>query len=162
MKISLIVATGNRNEIGQNNGLLCRLPADLKHFKEITSGHTVIMGRRTFESLPTGPLPHRKNIVVSRQPDWKVEGVVVCPSLEAAWAACAGEEEVFVIGGAQIYRQALPMAGKLYLTHIHAAFPAADAFFPAIDSGEWREVRRETHPADDRHPYSFSFVELER
>ncbi|MDR1527471.1 MAG: dihydrofolate reductase [Dysgonamonadaceae bacterium] len=162
MKISVIVALGKHNEIGKGNDLLCYLPADLKHFKEITSGHTVIMGRKTFDSLPKGPLPNRTNMVVSRQPDLKIEGALVCPSLDAARLKCMEEEEIFIIGGAQIYRQALPVADKLYLTKIHAAFPEADAFFPEINYQEWREVRRELHPADEKHPYSFSFIELER
>ena len=162
MIISIIAALGKNNEIGQDNRLLCRLPDDLKRFKEITSSHTVIMGRKTFESLPKGALPNRKNIVVSRNPDLQIEGAMVCSSLDAALLKCLDEEEVFIIGGAQIYRQALPMADKLYLTKIHAAFPEADVFFPEINYKEWREVGREMYLADEKHPYSFSFVEYER
>ncbi|MDR0542000.1 MAG: dihydrofolate reductase [Dysgonamonadaceae bacterium] len=162
MKVSVIVAIGRNNEIGKGNDLLCHLPVDLKHFKEITFGHTVIMGRKTFDSLPKGPLPNRTNRVVSHNPDLKIEGAIVCPSLDTALLRSMDEEEVFIIGGAQIYRQALPVADKLYLTKIHAAFPEADTFFPEINYKEWREVGRETHPADEKHPYSFSFVELER
>jgi dihydrofolate reductase len=164
MKLSIIAALGVNNEIGQGNALLCSLPADLKHFRQITSGHTVIMGRKTFESLPAGPLPNRTNIVISRNPELRIDGAAVCSSLDAALLQCLnrGEEEIFVIGGAQIYRQALPAADKLYLTRIHAVFPEADAFFPAIAGKEWREMGRETHPADEKHPYSFSFVVFER
>ncbi|GHV58424.1 dihydrofolate reductase [Bacteroidia bacterium] len=162
MKLSIIVALGKNNEIGKGNDLLCHLPADLRHFKEITSGKTIIMGRKTFDSLPQGPLPNRTNIVISRNPDLKIEGAVVCPSLDFALLKSMDEEEIFIIGGAQIYRQALAAADKLYLTKIHAAFPEADTFFPEINYKEWREVGRETHPADEKHPYSYSFVELER
>ena len=162
MIISIIAAVGKNNEIGKGNDLLCHLPADLKHFKEITLGRTVIMGRKTFDSLPKGPLPNRTNIVVSRHPDLEIEGATVCSSLDAALLKCLNEEEVFIIGGAQIYRQTLSMADKLYLTKIHAMFPEADVFFPEIDYKEWREVSREMYLADERHPYAFSFVEFER
>ncbi|GHT39966.1 dihydrofolate reductase [Bacteroidia bacterium] len=162
MTISIIVATGKNNEIGKGNDLLCRLPADLKHFKEITSGHPVIMGRKTFDSLPKGPLPNRKNIVISRNKDLKIEGATIYSSLDYALIKLMDEDEVFIIGGAQIYAQILPDADKLYLTKIHAGFPEADVFFPDIHYSEWREVSRETHLADENHPYSFTFVEYER
>jgi dihydrofolate reductase len=162
MIISIVVALGKNNEIGKGNDLLCRLPDDLKRFKEITTGHVVIMGRKTFDSLPKGPLPNRRNIVISRNKELKIEGAVVYPSLDYAFIKLMDEEEVFIIGGGQIYQQALSVADKLYLTKIHAAFPEADVFFPAIHSQEWREVSREMHPADEKHPYSFSFVEYER
>ncbi|GHS99784.1 dihydrofolate reductase [Bacteroidia bacterium] len=162
MTISIIVAIGKNNEIGKGNDLLCHLPADLKHFKEITSGHTVIMGRKTFDSLPKGPLPNRKNIVISRNKDLKIEGAIVYSSLDYALIKLMDEDEVFIIGGAQMYAQILPDADKLYLTKIHAEFPEADVFFPSINYHEWREVSRETHLADEKHPYSFTFVEYER
>lgn len=164
MKLSIIAVLGTNNEIGKGNQLLCHLPADLKHFKEITAGHTVIMGRKTFDSLPSGPLPNRKNVIISRNPDLKIEGAATCPSLNAALLQCAnaGENEVFIIGGAQIYRQALPLAHKLYLTRIHASFPEADVFFPPIEEKEWRKTAPEDHPADEKNPYSFSFITLER
>ena len=162
MTISIIVVIGRNNEIGKGNDLLCHLPADLKHFKEITSGHTIIMGRKTFDSLPKGPLPNRKNIVISRNPELKIEGATVYSSLDYALLKLIDEKEVFIIGGAQIYEQALPFADKLYLTRIHAAFPEADTFFPSIDTKEWREVSRETHPADEKNPYSFTFLDCER
>ena len=162
MIISIIVVIGRNNEIGKGNELLCHLPADLKHFKEITSGHTIIMGRKTFDSLPKGPLPNRKNIIISRNPELKIEGATVYSSLDYALLKLIDEEEVFIIGGAQIYEQALPIADKLYLTRIHAAFPEADTFFPFIDTKEWREVSRETHPANEKNPYSFTFLDCER
>ncbi|MDR1437117.1 MAG: dihydrofolate reductase [Candidatus Symbiothrix sp.] len=157
--ISLIAASGKNNEIGKGNELLCRLPADMKHFREITSGHAVVMGRKTFESLPGGALPKRRNIVVSRQKGWKAEGTEVFPSLDYAFIRLMDEKEVFVIGGAQVYEQVLPVANKLYLTKIHADFPEADAFFPVVDFREWKELSRETFPADEKNRYSFSFVE---
>jgi dihydrofolate reductase len=162
MTISIIVALGKNNEIGKGNDLLCRLPADLKHFKEITSGHTIIMGRKTFDSLPKGPLPNRRNMVISRNPDLKIEGAEVYSSLDHALLKLLDESEVFIIGGAHIYEQTFPVADKLYLTKIHADFPEADTFFPSIDWKAWRELSRETFPADENNPFSFSFLEYER
>jgi dihydrofolate reductase len=162
MKISIIVVIGKNNEIGKGNDLLCRLPADLKHFKEITSGHPVVMGHKTFDSLPKGPLPNRRNMVISRNTGLKIEGAEVCPSLDHALIKLRDEAEVFIIGGAQIYEQALPVADKLYLTKIHAGFPEADAFFPTIHFQEWRETNRDSFPADEKNPYSFTFLEYER
>lgn len=159
MTISIIAAIGRNSEAGKDGGLLCRLPADLKHFKDVTSGHAVIMGRKTFDSLPKGPLPNRRNMVVSRNAGLKIEGAEVYPSLDAAFIRLIDESEVFVIGGARIYEQALPVADKLYLTKIHTDFPEADVFFPKIDFSVWRETGRETFPADEKNPYSFSFLE---
>ena len=162
MIISLIVAIGKNNEMGKNGNLLCHLPADLKHFKEITSGHTVVMGRKTFDSLPNGALPNRKNIVISRNSKLKIENATTYSSLDYALIKLMDEDEIFIIGGAQIYSQILPDADKLYLTKIHADFPDADVSFPTIDYHQWRELSRETYPADEKNPYSFSFIELER
>lgn len=162
MIISLIAALGKNNEIGQNNNLLTHLPADLKHFKEVTSGHPVVMGRKTFESLPKGPLPNRRNIVISRNPDLKIEGTEVYSSLDYALIKLVDEAEIFIIGGAQVYKQSLSTADKLYITRIHAEFPDADAFFPTIDLHEWKEVSREAYPPDDKNPYGFTFLEYEK
>ncbi|MDR2056890.1 MAG: dihydrofolate reductase [Dysgonamonadaceae bacterium] len=162
MKISIIAALGRNNEIGKGNDLLCRLPADLKHFKEITLGHTVVMGRKTFESLPKGPLPNRRNIVISRNKNLKIEGAEVYPSLDYALVRLRDETEIFIIGGEQIYEQILPLADKLYLTKIHATFSEADVFFPKINFQEWRETSKETFLSDEKNPYSFTFVEYER
>ena len=162
MNLSIIAAIGKNNEIGKGSNLLCRLPDDLKRFKEITSGRAVIMGRKTFESLPKGALPNRKNIVISRNENLKLEGATIYSSLDYALIKLMDEEEVFIIGGGEIYRQILPIANKLYLTKIHANFPDADVFFPEINYQEWREVSRKIHLADERHAYSFSFVEYER
>jgi len=162
MKLSLIAALGKNNEIGKGNRLLCHLPADLRRFKAITTGHTVIMGRKTFESLPNGALPNRRNIVISRNPQLAVEGAEVYSSLDHALLKCIDDTEVFITGGAQIYEQALPVADKLYITRIHASFLEADAFFPPIDRNIWKEVDRKFFPADEKNPYAFTFVEYER
>ena len=162
MIISVIVAIGKNNEIGRNNQLLTRLPADLKHFKEITSGHTIVMGRKTFDSLPKGPLPNRENIIISRNKELKIEGATVYPSLDYALIKLMDKEEIFIIGGAEIYKQIFPDADKLYLTKIHAEFPDADTFFPEINSKEWRIVSQETFSADEKNPYNYTFLELER
>jgi dihydrofolate reductase len=162
MIISLIAVAGNNNEIGRDNRLLCHLPADLKYFRELTVGSAVVMGRKTFDSLPKGVLPRRRNIVISRNRDLQIEGAEVYASLDEAWEHLASENEVFVIGGAQIYVQTLARADKLYLTRVHSDFPEATVFFPPVHYSEWKEIKRETHPADDKHPYAFSFVEYER
>lgn len=162
MKISIVVALGKNNEIGIKGKLLTYLPDDLKHFKEVTLGHTVVMGRKTFDSLPKGALPNRRNIVISRQENLVIPGTEVVSSLDQALLKTMDEDEVFIIGGGEIYRQALPIADKLYLTKILASFPEADTFFPGINYNEWRMVGTETHPADEKHAHSFSFVDYER
>ena len=159
--LSLIVAVDEQNAIGKNQQLLVYLPNDLKHFKQITSGHTVVMGRKTFESLPNGALPNRKNIVLSTNPAFAAEGVTVCRNLDEAIALCCGET-LFIIGGGTVYNEALPYAGTLYLTRIHHTFADADTFFPEIAPDEWLEVSRDEHPADDRHPYPYTFIVLKR
>ena len=160
--IAIIVAIGENNEIGYRNGLLWHLPADLKRFKELTTGHTVLMGRKTFESLPNGALPNRTNVVVSRNPDFSCPNCLVFPSLDDALIKLSGEPEVYVIGGAQIYRQAMPCASTLYITQVHASFPEADSFFPEIDLARWSKKREETFPADAKNNYSFTFYEYEK
>jgi dihydrofolate reductase len=162
MIISLIAVLGKNNEIGKGNELLCRLPSDLKRFKAITTGHTVIMGRKTFDSLPKGPLPNRRNLVISRNKQLVIEGAEVCSSLDHALLKSIDETEVFITGGAQIYEQALPVADKMYITRIHAAFHDADAFFPPVDWKDWKETGRETFPADEKNPFAFTFGEYER
>jgi dihydrofolate reductase len=120
------------------------------------------MGRKTFESLPKGALPNRRNLVVSRNKQLTIEGAEVCSSLDQALLKCINETEIFIIGGAQIYAQALPVADKLYITRIHAGFPEADAFFPPVNRNDWKETGRETFPADEENPYSFTFLEYEK
>lgn len=160
--LSVIAAVARNNAIGRKNRLLYRLPNDMKRFKALTTGHTVIMGRRTFESLPQGALPHRRNIVLSRQEDAVFEGAERFGSLSEALSHCRTEEEVFVIGGAEIYRQALPLAGKLYLTFVEDTPADADAYFPPLVSGEWRETKRDARPADEKHLFPYTFVDYER
>ena len=162
MIISLIAVLGKNNEIGKGNELLCYLPSDLKRFKGITMGHTVIMGRKTFESLPNGSLPNRRNIVISRNPELKIKGAEIYSSLDFALLKSINEIEVFIIGGAQIYEQALPFADKLYLTRIHASFPEADVFFPQINWNIWKETGREAFQSDEKNPYPFTFLEYEK
>ena len=161
MNISIIVAIAQNYAIGFENKLLYWLPNDLKRFKALTTGHTIIMGRRTFESLPKGALPNRRNIVLTRQ-DIDFPGAERYASLEVALAQCSNEEEVFIIGGASVYQEALPLADTLYITHIDATPDEADAFFPEIDPSVWEETCRETHLTDEKHLYPYQFVNYTR
>ncbi|MDI9256553.1 dihydrofolate reductase [Flavobacterium sedimenticola] len=153
--ITLIAAAAENNALGKNNQLLWHLPDDFKRFKALTSGHYIIMGRKTFESFPK-PLPNRTHVIISRQPNYHPEGCIVVDSLEKAIAACPKTEEVFVIGGGQIYHQAISIVDKIDITRVHHAFEA-DTFFPEIDSNEWKLVSEEFHPKDDKHLYDFTF-----
>ena len=159
--ISIIVAINKNNGIGLKNELLYWLPNDLKRFKALTTGHTIIMGRRTFESLPKGALPNRRNIVLSRQ-NLKFEGAETFSNLEEALENCKNDDEVFIIGGATLYSEAINIADKLYITEIDDSEKEADAFFPAIDSNVWTETKKECHPTDEKHSYSYSFCDYER
>ncbi|MGN0057697.1 MAG: dihydrofolate reductase [Phocaeicola plebeius] len=159
--ISLIAAVNRNHGIGKGNELLYWLPNDLKRFKALTTGHTIIMGRKTFESLPKGALPHRRNIVLSRQ-ERQWPGTECFHSLEEALQACAHEEEIFIIGGASLYATAFPLADRLYITEVEDSEKEADVFFPAIDPAIWQEKSRECHPTDERHLYSYCFVDYER
>jgi dihydrofolate reductase len=155
--ISIIVAVAKNRAIGACNALLWRLSNDMKRFKELTTGHTIIMGRKTFESLPKGALPNRKNVIVSRHPNVTFKDCEVFNDLTAAIERCKDDPEVFIIGGGQIYKQALPYADKLYITYVHHTFDNADAFFPVIDAESWMLSSNEDHPADEKNtlPYSF-------
>ena len=159
--ISLIVAVASNGAIGNQQDLLCYLPNDLKRFKAITLGHTIVMGRRTFESLPKGALPGRTNVVVTRQADASWENTVVVHTIDEVLADSA-EKELFVIGGGTLYAQTLDRADRLYITHIHHEFADADTFFPAVNYEEWEVIEREEHEADERHPYAYSFVTYQR
>ena len=161
--IAVIVAMDEHNAIGKSKGMLWRLPDDFKHFKRTTLGHPVIMGRKTFESLG-GALKGRLNIVITRQQDYHPEGATVVSNLdEAIRIARADEsEEIFIGGGGEIYRQAMALVDKLYLTIVHHTFDDADTFFPEIDYENWKETYHEYHAADERHKYAFTFVFLER
>ncbi len=160
MIISLISAMGRNRVIGINNTLPWRLPADLKHFKQITMGKPILMGRKTYESIGK-PLPGRTNIIVSGDRDYQVPGCIVAHSIDAALTAAAGHEEVMVIGGAALYEQMLPRANRLYLTLIDEDFKG-DAWFPEIQSGQWQEQERVAHAPDAANPYHYSFLMLQR
>ena len=160
--ISIIVALTRNNAIGLQGDLLYHLPDDLRRFKALTTGHTIIMGRKTFESFPKGALPNRRNIVLSHTEGLTFPGAEVFPTLTDALTACQAEDEVFIIGGASLYRQCLPIADKLYLTHIDDTPAEADTFLPPIDYAEWHIVAHTTHPADDRHTVAFAFTDYER
>lgn len=171
MQLSIIVAIARNRAIGLRGGLLYHLPADLRRFKQLTTGHTIIMGRKTFESLPKGALPNRRNIVLSR--NGKAEdfpGTTLFHSLEEALADCRlraerGEEysdAAFIIGGSSVYEEALPQADRLCLTCIDDIPAEADTFFPEFDAAEWQETFREHHDADERHAVPFDFVDFQR
>lgn len=159
-QLALIVAVADNGTIGNGNDLPWRLPDDLRRFKTLTLGKPVLMGRRTFDSIGR-PLPGRRNIVISRQPDLGIEGCEVAGSLPQAVALAGAVAEIMVIGGAQIYREALPLADVIHLTRVHAQVPG-DATFGPLPPGQWREVSSELHPADERHAHAFSFVTLVR
>lgn len=160
MRLSLIAAMDRNRLIGAGNGLPWHLPADLAHFKRLTVGKPIVMGRRTFESIGR-PLPQRENIVVSRNPDFMAEGCTVVHGLLEAIEAARGVAEVMIIGGASLYVEALPLAGRMYLTLIDAEFEG-DTWFPAYDPQQWREVASESRAADDANPYALRFVTLDR
>ena len=171
MIISLIVAVSRNGVIGMDNQLPWHLPDDLRYFKSVTMGKPLIMGRKTHESIGR-PLPGRTNIVITRQTDYQAEGIVVVNTLQQgldkaeAISSEAGHEEVMVIGGAEIYQQALLQADRLYITHVHADVEG-DAFFPEVNWNCWQEVQREDHAADpvgdaQKNPYDYSFVVYDR
>lgn len=160
--LSLIAAVAQNGAIGLNNDLIYHLPNDLRRFKQLTIGHTIIMGRRTFESLPKGPLPQRRNIVISTTMH-TYDSVEVYPSLSSALQACEGDDEIFIIGGAMLYAEALPLAVTLYLTHVADTPTQADVFFPHVDlTTYWQCVEKEVHATDERHPQAYTFATYKR
>jgi dihydrofolate reductase len=158
--ISIVVAHDANRVIGRDGGLPWRLPSDLKHFRELTSGHTVVMGRKTFESLPAKfrPLPDRRNVVLSSDPAYRAQGADVFADLDSALASCDGDK-VFVIGGGQTYAQALPLARRIYATHVEAEVEG-DTYFPALPAGAWRCVEQSDSIAENGHTFSFRVHEL--
>lgn len=160
--ISIIVAIATNGAIGKDNQLLWHISEDLKYFKKVTGGHTVIMGRKTWESIGR-PLPNRRNIVISRtlKAD-SLPGAEVFGSLEEAINSLPKAEEHFVIGGGEIYRQALPLAGKLYVTYVYTAIPDADTFFPDLDMNDWTKLSDEYYDRGEKYPHPFEFVVYER
>ena len=173
MILSIISAVGNNNEIGRKNALLWDLPADMKHFREITSGHTVIMGQKTFESLgvsPTGkpgrPLPKRRNIVLTKDESFKRDGIEIVYSVDELMELLNKTEkedsECFIIGGGQIYKLFIDKADKLYITHVDVEFSDADTFFPIIDMSKWQKIRENRHESDEKNIYPYSFEEYKK
>ena len=156
--ISIIVAIAENYAIGKKGDLLCHMPTDLKHFKEITSGKTVMMGERTFFSLPKHPLPNRRNIVLTDVAGKTFEGAEAVYSIDEMMKCIQGEEEAFVLGGGMVYRQMMPLADKLYITHIHHSWEDADTFFPEIKESEWKLLNAERHFADEKNPYNYTFA----
>jgi len=158
--ISIIVAMAQNRTIGINNTLPWRCPEDLKRFKSLTMGHHMIMGRKTFDSIGK-PLPGRTTVVVTRNPELKIEGCIVAHTLDEAIAACDGDNEIFIVGGAELYTQALPMAGKIYLTEIQQEI-MGDAHFPPFLQKEWQEIAREQRSQETPQPLTYHFVTYQR
>ena len=160
MTVSIIVAISENHVIGRQGNMPWRLPDDLKRFKALTTGHAVIMGRKTFDSIGR-PLPNRINIVITRDRNCTIDGVIIAHSLDEAFQQAAGNDEIFIIGGGEIYQQAIPLADRLYVTLVHTTVEG-DTFFPAFDEDQWRLASDEHHDADDRHAHAFSFRLYER
>jgi dihydrofolate reductase len=159
--ISIIVAVASNNAIGLNNELLWHLPEDLKRFKKITSGHAVVMGKKTFESLPNGPLKNRKNIVITDMPGEKIEGCTMAYSIDEAIGHCDPDKENFIIGGGSIYQQFLPLANKLYITKVDEVFEA-NVFFPQVDYDKWTEISKEDGLITEDLPFKYTYHVYER
>ena len=160
MVLSIIVAAAENNVIGRDNGLVWRLSADLKRFKALTTGHTILMGRKTYESVGKA-LPNRRNIVISRNPDYRAEGCEVVRGVEEALELTKGEDEVFVTGGGTIYKELWDKADRLYLTVVHQECEG-DTVIPPVDPGKWKEVSREEHQADEKNECDYTFINYER
>lgn len=160
--VSIIAAVDRHRGIGYQNKLLFWLPNDLRRFKSLTTGNTIIMGRKTFESLPKGALPNRRNIVLSSQAGLSCSGAEVFFSLEEALDSCRPDEQVYIIGGASVYHRSLPWADVLCMTEVDAEAEQADAYFPEIDPAIWQEKNRESHAADESHPCPYAFVDYIR
>ena len=161
-ELTIIVAAGEDNAIGKDNDLIWHLSDDLKRFKELTNNHHIIMGRKTYESFPK-PLPNRIHVVITRQDNYKVpEGVIVVNNLEDALDASRNDKQPFIIGGGQIYKQAIALVDKIEITRVHHTFENADTFFPKIDTSIWKETNSLFHEKDERHEHSFSFITYKR
>lgn len=160
--LSIIVAISENNAIGKAGDLLCYLPDDLKHFKALTMGATVVMGKKTFFSLPRRPLPNRRNIVLTRDESFQYENTEVAHSIEELQKMLTADEKVFIIGGGEVYKQFMPLVDELQITHIHHNWDDADTFFPEIDPTIWRCLNEEKHPADEKHQYAFTFTTYKR
>ena len=161
MRLALIAAIDQNNGIGKNNKLLCYLPADLKRFKALTTGNNIIMGRKTFESLPNGPLPNRVNIVISQNNDYNALGCYIAHDLNQAIEFCDKDKECFIIGGEQIYKMFIEVADTLYITRINHKFDA-DTFFPEIDKGKWHLEEHIPYNSDEKNIYPHTFMTYSR
>ena len=159
-RITIIAAAASNDALGKDNKLIWHLSKDLQHFKTLTNGHAVIMGRKTFESMPRA-LPNRTNIVITRQSDYQAENIIVTSSLSKALNIALDDPRPFIIGGGEIYKEAMSIADEIELTRVHADFDA-DTFFPEISSHQWKEVWREDHPADEKHPHAFTFLRYQK
>ena len=157
MTLTLIAAAAENNALGKDNQMIWHLPDDFKRFKQLTTGHYMIMGRKTFDSLP-GLLPNRMHVIITRQKNFTAEGCIIVNSLDEAIAVCPQDEEVFVIGGGEIYRQSIDKADKIELTRVYGTSPEADAFFPEIDTGKWKLTEETFHPKDEKHKYDMAFL----
>jgi len=153
--IILIAAAAENNALGKNNDLIWHLPDDFKRFKALTSGHYIIMGRKTFESFPK-PLPNRTHLVITRQKNYRPEGCLIAESLEKAIQMAPKNETIFIIGGGEIYKQSIAIADKIELTRVHHHFEA-DTYFPEIDERKWQLISEDYHPKDEKHLYDFTF-----
>ncbi len=162
MVLAIIVAIDENNGIGKDNDQLAYISADLKRFKALTTGHTILMGRKTFEALPKGALPNRRNVVITRQSDYFAKGADVVSGLEEALELCANDEKVFVIGGGEIYKSFLPETDELYLTLIHHAFEGVDTFFPNINVEDWELSNEEGPTKDEKTGLSYTYQDLIR
>ncbi|WP_194850329.1 dihydrofolate reductase [Nonlabens antarcticus] len=158
--ITMIAAAGENNELGNDGGIVWHLPDDFKRFKALTSGHHIIMGRKTFESLD-GPLPNRTHIVITRDKNYKSADAIIVHDMETALAAVGAEKKPFIIGGGEIYKLGMSYANKIELTRVHGTFKA-DAYFPAIDQSQWKLVSSESHGIDEKHKYAFDYETWER
>lgn len=158
--LTLIAAAGENNELGKDNDLVWHLPNDFKRFKKLTSGHHIIMGRKTFESFPQA-LPNRTHVVITRRENYKKEGIIVVHSLERAIEISHIDPQPFVIGGGEIYKMAIDVADKIELTRVHGTFDA-DTYFPEIDPGKWKLVGEQFHEKDEKHNFSFTYLTYER
>lgn len=158
--LTMIAAAAENNALGKDNDLVWHLPDDFKRFKQLTTGHHIIMGRKTFETFPK-PLPNRTHIVITRKKDYQKEGAIVVNSLEEALELAKEDPQPFIIGGGEIYKLALPKADKIELTRVHGTFEA-DAFFPEIDEENWELVSSSFHPSDEAHNYSFTYLTYRR
>jgi len=156
MTITLIAAAAENNALGKDNQMIWRLPDDFKRFKQLTTGHHIIMGRKTLESM-NGPLPNRTNVVITRQEDYTFENCIIVNSLDAALTACPQNEEVYIIGGGEIYKQSIALADKIELTRVLGIRPEADAYFPEIDTENWTLTESVFHGKDEKHSYEFVF-----